>query len=41
MFPMMGSFHGPGGKFGVESDFLVSVLCAINTKMKREKMDVK
>lgn len=38
MFPMIGSLHGPGGKFGVEVDFLVIILCAINIKM---RMDMK
>ena len=37
MFPMIGSFHGPGGKFGVEADFFFIILCAINIKMKMEK----
>lgn len=43
MFPMIGSFNGPGGKFGVdELDFLVtSILCAMNRKLIREKIDVK
>jgi len=42
MFPMIGSFNGPGGKFGVdELDFLVTILFTINMKMKREKMEVK
>ena len=41
MFPMIGSFRGPGGKFGVESDFLVNILCAINIKVRREKRDAK
>ena len=41
MFPMIGSFHGPGGKLGVELDFLVTILCVMNMKMKMENMDVK
>ena len=37
MFPMIGSFHGPGGMFGDDSVFLRFLPIFSATMMKREK----
>lgn len=40
MFPMMGSFHGPGGSFGIELLVLYPLHIFNNMKIKRKKAEM-
>lgn len=40
MFPMMGSFHGPGGSFGIELLVLCPLHISNNMTIKRKKAEM-